>query len=745
MSHPLTSGHHPMSTAPSSSSSTSSSSSSRPPSVSSHPSPLCSSISLPSFQPPLPSSSTSSSHFPSTSSLSWKADAVPTSCSSFRSPDSRLPSHHSLESASLHSSHPAASAVPPFDASSMRPYPPRPSSSPPPLRPTSSSLLPPDAACYPKKRCTLAASSHGKRSRDLDVNGEGGGQSDASSSPIDASAQHLQLPLHLSSLSIQTTRSPSPSYSSPSVHPARSTPSPSSPCPYTSLSPQSASLFSALASLPVHEFKSLLCPLLPHLLAHDPSLPSLLLSRFISRSRWQSMDKNLLAKAFSFLDLTDLLTVTSVSHHFKQHSTHQLIWTHLIYDAGTCPPVRSDRSLQMLCEAMQRQRIPLTRMRLTGSSCSGSGLASLALLAPTLTYLDLSCMGQVNDCSMLSISKLSHLSTLHLNSTSISSSSIRYLRCLPFLTHLSVLYTHVDQSALSDLLYLPLTTLAICASSMSSKGYKLLGNLPDLRRLQLGCLQAHSLYKLSHLQQVEELEFTCISDSRGKKAGVEGRDREEREEAAIIRCALDLSSLGELKRLTTLNLGMGGEWDGTSMTAASLFEPLTLLPSLTHLQITCCPLLSNVHLTTIAACRSLVSLQLEGSMTCCALQSLASLTSLTSLHLTSPHIGDNGLYFLSLLPLLSRLHLSHPHLTRLGLHALGSAPSLRALSLECATLDDGCGEELRGMGGWVEVDLRKCVITRTGWERVQKRKGGARLQGCSIIMEPCNRATAAMG
>ena len=629
------------------------------------------------------------------------------------------------------------------------PLPPRPLSSPPPewsglcpssLLSSSSSPLSADS-CYPKKRCMLAASSHGKRSRELDSGRAG------SCDAIDAaSAQQLQLPMHvsMSSLSIQTTRSPSPSLCSPSHPPTRSTPS--SPCPYSSLSPQSASLFSALASLPVHEFKSLICPLLPHLLAHDPFLPSLLLSRFVSRSRWQSMERNLLAKALSFLDLVDLLTVQSVSHHFRQHSTHQLVWSHLIYDAHTGPPVRSDRALQLLCCAMQRQRIPLTRMRLTGSMCSASGLSSLQLLQSSLIFLDLSCMGQVTDCSMLAVSKLTQLSTLLLNSTSISSLSIRYLRCLPFLTHLSVLYTHVDQTALPDLAYLPLTSLAICSSGMSSKAYTQLGRMPHLQRLQLGCLQAHSLYKLAHLQQVEELEFACITKGRGKvAAGVDGRDeREEREVegggvGVMSECALDLTSLGELKRLTTLNLGMGGDWSDMSITAASL-EPLTLLPSLTHLQITSCPLLSNAHLATLAACTHLASLHLEGSMNCGGLASLAALPSLTCLHLTSPHIGDRGCATLSQLPLLTRLHLSHAHVTGVGVRSLRGAVALRWLGLECATLDDGCVEELRGLGGWVEVKLLKCVVTRRGWERVQERKGGATLEGCNVIMVPCGRA-----
>ena len=195
-------------------------------------------------------------------------------------------------------------------------------------------------------------------------------------------------------------------------------------------------------------------------------------------------------------------------------------------------------------------------------------------------------MAQVNDCAMLYVAKLTALSTLLLNSTAITSSSIRYLRCLKGLSHLSVQYTQVDQSALPDLLYLPLTSLAICSSGMNSKGYKLLGHLTQLKRLQLGCLQAHSLYKLSHLpQQVEELEFACIT--KGKRPAGEGRDTDT--PWTQLEGSLDLSSLAELKRLTSLNIGMGGDWEHLSMTGAGLFQPLTLLPALTHLQITCCP------------------------------------------------------------------------------------------------------------------------------------------------------------
>ena len=563
--------------------------------------------------------------------------------------------------------------------------------------------------------------------------------------PHDQSASHLQLPVSLSSLSLHSTRSPSPSLTVspplPSPGSSRShnhAPVPASfPCPYTALSAQSGRLFSLLASLPVHEFKSLLCPLLPHLLSTDASLPSLLLLRFTSRSRWQCMEKHLLAACFSYLSLFDLMSVQSVSHHFKLHCRHAPIWTTVCYDARYCPPIRSDRSLTRLCEAMHRQRIPLTRMRLTNTDITPASFASLALLSPTLTYLDLSCMTQVTDCSMLYVSKLSHLTTLLLNSTSISSCSVRYLRCLPMLAHLSVLYTHVDQTALADLAYLPLRSLAMGTSGMRSKGYRLLGSLAGLQRLQLGCLQAHSLYKLAHLTQVEELEFACITKSRKPAAELRARGSEGHDDrsASTSECVLDLSSLGQLTSLTSLNIGMGGDWEHMSMTSASLFQPLTLLPSLTRLQITSCPLLSNVHLQTIAACPSLLSLHLEGSMTCDGLSSLSSLPSLTSLRLTSPHIGDMGLYHVSQLPMLSSLHLSHPHLTARGLGYLTSKPSLRLLHLECTTVDDGCVDELMRMGGLVDLTLVQCALSRLGMQRVQDRRGGVRMAGCSVTVD----------
>ena len=122
-------------------------------------------------------------------------------------------------------------------------------------------------------------------------------------------------------------------------------------------------------------------------------------------------------------------------------------------------------------------------------------------------------------------------------------------------------------------------------------------------------------------------------------------------------------------------------------------------------------------------------------MTCDGLGLLTTLPSLTSLHVTSPYIGEAGLHHLAMLPLLTRLHLSHPHLTAGGLHPVVHLPRLKWLSLECATLDDGCVEEVMSMAGDVDVDLVKCVMTRRGEERVRSRRGRVRVEGCCIAME----------
>ncbi len=265
----------------------------------------------------------------------------------------------------------------------------------------------------------------------------------------------------------------------------------------------------------------------------------------------------------------------------------------------------------------------LTSLDLSFTLLSDAGMESLKPLA-NVTVLNLYSVEHITDTGIAYIRGWKQLRHLNLRGTDITDTSMEYIAGLPALESLDVSYTQVTNNGLE---YLPalsqLETLSLGGNKISSAGLPVLKALPKLKSLNL-------------------------SGAQKRNSGT----------WAVTLTDLDMTTLGELNRLESLNMA------GLRITD----------PNLTRLK-------------NLALLRDLDLSRTE--VTGAGLSALSSFPHLQKLNLWNlKRVEDSAIPALLKLNKLALLDLAGTGVTDRGLELLGAIPSLRRLYLTGSRVTD---------------------------------------------------------